>query len=574
MPVKILAVDDVESNLAALEALLGDPAWTVVRASSGRAALEAMRNEQFSLVLLDVQMPEMDGFDTAAAIRAEEQSGASSGPVPIMFLTAFDATQEKLAKAYAVGASELLQKPIDGAALRAKVRTIAELWRRIEDVRRQTEKNHQEQLIAERVRWETHRRVEQETETLRRHAANQESVAASEHRARVEAEETSRLKDDFLATLSHELRTPLNAILGWTALLRKRQFEAGTVQRAVDVIERNAKAQAKLIDDMLDISRIVAGKLRLERQPVALPRLIERVVESFRPAAEQKGLAVDLKVDQNLPTVSGDPDRLQQVVANLISNAVKFTPNGGHVDVRLAQQGDAAVLEVADDGIGIPADFLPHAFDRFRQRDGTPTRAHGGLGIGLALARQLAELHGATLDVASAGPGRGAVFTLSVPLTVARDQHPKTGDLPFAAPAGSLANVRVLVVDDEPDAREVARQLLEDAGAVVATAVSARTALEQLGTFQPDVIVSDIGMPETDGHAFMRQVRALAPQRGGQTPAIALTAYASPEDVRRARASGFQRFLAKPLDVGALTVAIAELAAAAVSRTGAGAAPR
>ncbi|MES1165722.1 MAG: response regulator [Verrucomicrobiota bacterium] len=570
MPVKILAVDDVESNLTALEALLGDPTWTFVRAGSGRAALEALRNEQFSLVLLDVQMPEMDGFDTAAAIRAQE----TSAPVPIMFLTAFDATQEKLAKAYAVGASELLQKPIDAAALRAKVRTIADLWRRIEDVRREAEKDHQEQLIAERVRWETHRRVERETETLRQRAADQESVAASEHRARIEAEETSRLKDDFLATLSHELRTPLNAILGWTALLRKRQFEASALERAVDVIERNAKAQAKLIDDMLDISRIVAGKLRLELQPVVLPPLVERVVESFRPAAEQKSLSVVLNIDHDVPAISGDPDRLQQIVANLISNAVKFTPNGGHVDVRLAQRAGAAVLQVSDNGIGIPADFLPHAFDRFRQRDGAPTRAHGGLGIGLALARHLAELHGATVAVHSDGAGCGTTFTLSVPIPAAAIAHPDRGDLPFAAPEASLANARVLVVDDEPDAREVARQLLEDAGAVVATAVSARTALEQIAAFQPDVIVSDIGMPETDGHAFMRQVRALPAQRGGQTPAIALTAYASPEDARRARESGFQRFLAKPLDERALTAAIAELTAARISQKEAGAGPR
>jgi signal transduction histidine kinase len=565
MPVKILAVDDVESNLTALEALLGDPAWTVVRATSGRAALEALRTEQFSLVLMDVQMPEMDGFDTAAAIRAQEKST----PVPIMFLTAYDATQEKLAKAYAVGASELLQKPIDPAALRAKVRTIADLWRRIEDVRRQAEKDHQEQLIAERVRWETHRRVERETEELRQRAADQESVAASEHKARVEAEETSRLKDDFLATLSHELRTPLNAILGWTALLRKRRFEPSSLERAVDVIERNARAQAKLIDDMLDISRIVAGKLRLELQPVPLPPIIERAVESFRPAADQKGLSVVLKVDPNIPCVSGDPDRLQQIVANLVSNAVKFTPKGGHIDVRLAQRGGAVVLEVADDGIGMPADFLPHAFDRFRQRDGASTRAYGGLGIGLALARHLADLHGATVGVQSAGPGRGAVFTLSIPIPGASIAHPEKGELPFAAPAASLVNVRVLVVDDEPDAREVARHLLEEAGAQVMTAVSARSGIEQIATFRPDVVVSDIGMPETDGHAFMRQVRALTAEGGGQVSAIALTAYASPEDARRAREAGFQAFLAKPMDPAALIAAIAEL-----TRTGATAGTR
>ena len=561
MAVKILAVDDVESNLTALEALLGDADWTIVRADSGRAALEALRNDQFSLVLLDVQMPEMDGFDTAAAIRAREKSEEKSGRVPIMFLTAYDATQEKLAKAYAVGASELLQKPIDPAALRAKVRTIADLWCRIERERQEAEKNHQEQLIAERVRWETHRRVERETEELRQRAADQASVAASEHQARVEAEETSRLKDDFLATLSHELRTPLNAILGWTALLRRRRFEPASLERAVDVIERNAKAQAKLIDDMLDISRIVAGKLLLDVQPVLLPPIIERVVESFRPAADQKNLTVAVDVDRTIPVVSGDPDRLRQIVANLVSNAVKFTPDGGHIQVRLARQGDGAVLDVSDDGIGIPADFLPHAFDRFRQRDGASTRAYGGLGIGLALARHLADLHGATVAVHSAGPGCGSVFTLSIPIPAASMRYPERADASAAAPAASLANVRVLVVDDEPDAREVARHLLEDAGAEVVTAVNARAGLDQIAAFQPDVIVSDIGMPETDGHAFLRQVRALPPEAGGQVPAVALTAYASPDDARRAREAGFQAFLAKPLDPGGLLATIAELTA-------------
>jgi signal transduction histidine kinase len=410
MPVKILAVDDVESNLTALEALLGDPDWTVVRARSGREALQALRTEQFSLVLLDVQMPEMDGFDTAAAIRAEEKAG----PVPIMFLTAFDATQEKLERAYAVGASELLQKPIDPAAFRAKVRTIAGLWRRIEDVRREAEAKHQEQLIAERVRWEADRRVEQETQTLRQRAADQESVAVSEHRARVEAEETSRLKDDFLATLSHELRTPLNAILGWTALLRKRRFEAAAIERAVDVIDRNAKAQAKLIDDMLDISRIVAGKLRLDLQPVLLPSMVERVVESFRPAAEQKALSVTVELDQDIPPVSGDPDRLQQIIANLVSNAVKFTPDGGMIEIKVRADGDAC-LEVCDTGIGLTSAEAERVFERFYRTDRAVEHQVPGTGLGLFIAAAIADAHGGRIS-AHPREGGGAVFRVELPL--------------------------------------------------------------------------------------------------------------------------------------------------------------
>lgn len=558
MPVQILIVDDIESNLVALDALLQDPELRVVRAHSGKEALEALQRSEFSLVLLDVQMPEMDGFDTAAAMRLQETTRS----VPIMFVTAHGSTKEKLAKAYSIGAADFLEKPIDPAALRAKVRTIVELWRRAEDAKRDAEKKHQEELIAERVRWEAEERVRRETEELRRHAAEQESAAAAAHRGRREAEDANRVKDEFLATLSHELRTPLNAIMGWTAILRKKRTDPTAVDRAVEVIDRNAKAQSKLIDDMLDVSRIVAGKLRLDARLVLLVPLVERAVESFRPAAEEKGIVIDMVVTGEIQATSGDPDRIRQVVENLISNAVKFTSPGGRIDVRLGRNGSRACLEIRDSGAGIAAEFLPHVFERFRQADGASTRSHGGLGVGLALAKHLVELHGGTIAVASEGLGRGSTFSVELPIrAVSANQPDAMTNLSDEAPR-SLANLRILVVDDDEDARDVVREVLELAGATVVAVGSAGLAVASVSSWRPDLIISDIGMPEMDGYALLRSIRGMPAEQGGQTPAVALTAYASPDDAERARRAGFQVFLTKPVDAARLVGEIAGLAAA------------
>jgi signal transduction histidine kinase len=508
-------------------------------------------NARGELILLDVQMPEMDGFDTAAAIRR----GEGKRRTPIIFVTAHGATSEKLARAYAVGASDFMTKPIDPDALRAKVGVIADLWRMVDQTKRDADTRHEQRLSEERQRWET--------EALRARVAEQERATAAEHAARLEAEKANDLKDQFLATLSHELRTPLNAILGWAAILRARSDGNPSVSRGLDVIERNAKAQARLIEDMLDTSRIAAGMLRLETQLVLLPEIIDLTIEAVRPAAERKHLTLDVDLDRDLPPISGDPERLRQIITNLLSNAIKFTLDGGQIAVSLIRQDTRARITVKDTGVGIAPEFLPHVFDRFRQGQGGRARLHGGLGIGLSLARHLVELHGGTIQAESDGPGKGATLTIFLPLgAVAMERPGPVERLQPATKRASLENLRVLFVDDEADARDLVREVLENAGATVLTVGSGADALAALPSWHPDVIVSDVGMAGQDGYALMRQVRALPAQSGGEVPSVALTAYASVDDVAQARAAGFQAHVAKPVEPAQFLSTVAAVAAA------------
>ena len=388
-----------------------------------------------------------------------------------------------------------------------------------------------------------------------------------------ELEQANRTKDEFLATLSHELRTPLTAILGWSRLLRARQFDEAGQERAVEVIERNAEAQAKLIDDLLDVSRIITGKLRLEAQPVALASVVETVVNALRPSAEAKGLRLEPSVDPATDPVTGDPNRLRQIVTNLLSNAIKFTPEGGRVEVRLGRADAHARLTVRDTGAGIRAEDLPYIFERFRQADSTNTRTHSGLGLGLAIARHLVELHGGTIHAESQGEGQGAAFTVELPLTATRvepdgserapvtpEQARLTADEQesFGDPC-ALEGVRVLLVEDEQDTRELIRTILEGCGAQVTAVASAGAALAALEQVRPDVLVSDIGMPGENGYELIKKIRALAPERGGKVPAVALTAYAGPKDRRRALLAGFQTHLAKPVEPDELLAVVASL---------------
>ena len=376
-----------------------------------------------------------------------------------------------------------------------------------------------------------------------------------------------RQKDEFLATASHELRTPLNAILGWARILRSGRVDPVASRRGLETIERNAQAQVRVIEDILDGSRIVAGKLRLEVRPVDMATLVTAAIETLRPAADAKRIALLVDLEAGVATVSGDPERLQQVVWNLASNALKFTPRGGTVTVRVRRTGMDFELSVHDTGEGIAADFLPHVFDRFRQADGSTTRRQGGLGLGLALVRYLVEAHGGSVRAASDGPGRGAVFTVTLPLDAVFDSDappsaPTAGAAaPDAVRPGSLAGVRALVVDDEADARELVSTLLEANGAHVVTASSAEQALDLLARDPPMVLVSDIGMPQVDGYEMIRRLRARRGAEGGTTPAIAVTAYARGEDRRRALDAGFQRHLAKPVEPAELVRLVAELAA-------------
>jgi signal transduction histidine kinase/ActR/RegA family two-component response regulator len=397
-------------------------------------------------------------------------------------------------------------------------------------------------------------------ERLQRESVERQRAVREAEAARIEAERANRAKDDFLAVLSHELRTPLGAMLGWAQLLRSGRLDRTNAAHAVEVIERNIRLQTGLIDDLLDVSRIVAGKLHIERVRVELPAIVQRAVDSGRPAAAAKGVRLDAAIDRADPlVVSGDARRLEQIVANLLSNGVKFTPAGGLVAVRLGRAGDAARLVVRDTGIGIPRAFLPRMFDRFAQADARTNSAHGGLGLGLAITKHLVEAHGGTIEVASGGEGTGAAFAVTLPLLPleASAAGEPTDATATGADRGALRDVRVLIVDDQPDTLEMLATVFEENEAVVRTAVSADEAVAAVDAFRPDVLVSDIKMPGRDGYDLIAALRAI----DGLPPvsAIALTAYASIEDAERARTTGFDLHLAKPVDPGILVSAVSAL---------------
>ncbi len=407
---------------------------------------------------------------------------------------------------------------------------------------------------------------EQAQQTIR------ESVE-SERAARGEAERASRIKDEFLATLSHELRTPLTAVLGWTHVLLASQNLPSDAVKGLTVIERNARAQTKIIEDLLDMSSIVSGKVRLDAQSVDLAAVVNATIETIRPSAQAKGIGLQVQLDPEAGPVRGDPNRLQQVLWNLLTNAVKFTPKDGQIAINLARVDSQLEVAVTDSGEGIDPDFLPHVFDRFRQADPSSTRRHGGLGLGLSIVKQLVELHGGTVEAMSAGGGLGSTFRISLPAltTLERSQQPR---LARAHPRRStdrpvldtdLGRIKVLVVDDEPDTRALIRRLLHDCNACVTTASSADEALEALEQEAPDVLISDIGMPGVDGYALMRRVRALSDGHSS-IPAIALTAYARIEDRLKAINAGFQLHLSKPVKPSELVAMVHTLARRSVAK--------
>lgn len=409
-------------------------------------------------------------------------------------------------------------------------------------------------------------------EVMRREIeSDRETLLGSERAARAEAERAGNVKEAFLALLSHELRTPLTAIVGWTQILRSKPPTQQSLEQGLSVIDRNARIQSKLIADLLDMSRIISGKMRIEVEPLDFAPIIAAAIESIRPAADAKDIAIEASLEPMSEATSGDPQRLQQIVWNLLSNAVKFTPRGGRVQVKLSRMNENVDIVISDTGEGISNEFLPYVFDRFRQAENTPAREYGGLGLGLAIVKQLVELHGGNVCAISEGKGKGASFVVQLPLAASEaaiqgtEAHEKSGS--FAAlqsPLPDLAGVTVLVVDDEADSREVIRTVLEDCGAQVKLANSASDAMTAIDREKPDVILSDIGMPRRDGYAFMSDVR----RRGIRTPAAAVTAYARPEDRTRALQAGYQAYLAKPLDVGELAATVAALAHRTASESG------
>jgi PAS domain S-box-containing protein len=393
-----------------------------------------------------------------------------------------------------------------------------------------------------------------------------EALLTSERAARSAAEQANRMTDEFLSVVSHELRTPLSAILGYSQLLQMGMVDQAEMEEAFAAIERNSQAQVQIIDDLLDMSRIISGKLRLNVQSISPAEVIEAALETVKPAADAKDVLIIKVLDPHAGPILGDFDRLQQVMWNLVSNAVKFTPKGGRVQVSLERVNSHLEISVADTGCGIRADFLPHVFERFRQSEESTTRRHGGLGLGLSIVKQLVELHGGSVRVESAGENQGSTFVVCLPLQIARHStqedrvHPSQGpEMPTSLTTIDLTGLKILVVDDEIDAANVVQRLLTHRGAQVTTASSAQQALQAFDLERPDVILSDIGMPNMDGYQLIREIRSRSAEQGGTIPAVALTAFARSEDRRRALLAGFQNHVTKPVDPGELLAVVAML---------------
>lgn len=518
---RILIVDDLPEKLLVYSSLLADIDAEIVQAGSGTEALRRVLEGSFAVILLDVNMPDIDGIETATLIRGH-RNGRNT---PIIFITAY-ADEMQTARGYALGAVDYILSPVVAPVLRTKVRVFVDLY------------NAHAALAV----------------------ANQELESRVKERT-AELEQLSRLKDEFLATMSHELRTPLNAIFGWVTLLRTRRLDEPTQERALETIERNARAQKRLIEDLLDVSRIVAGKVALEIMPVDPRRVVEAALETMAPAAQTKGIVLRPRLE-GAPArvrVRGDFARLQQIVCNLLSNAIKFTPTGGTVDVALSQADGQVEIAVTDTGQGIKPEFLPLVFERFRQEDGSISRRHGGLGLGLAIVRHLVELHAGSVHAFSDGEGKGSRFVVRLPTRLGTSQSTPPEEAEPPVTSSVLAGVRLLVVDDEASSREVIANVLQGYGADVSLAENGQAALTKLFETRPDVLIADLAMPGMDGYALIEQVRALDPDFGGRTPAIAVTGYASPLDRLRALQAGYQNHVAKPVEAQELAIVIASL---------------
>jgi signal transduction histidine kinase len=553
---RILIVDDLPEKLLVYRTLLEDLDAQIVEAHSGTEALKRVLEGEFAVILLDVNMPDIDGLETANLLRRHKNGRHT----PIIFITAY-ADEMQTARGYELGAVDYILSPVIAPVLRTKVRVFVDLY---EARAALSLSNHElETRVTERTAelQNSNQRLQAEIAERLRAEAEREALLAREQVLRAEAEELSRLKDEFLATMSHELRTPLNAIFGWITLLRTRRLDEATQERALETIERNARAQKRLIEDLLDVSRIVTGKVALELVSVDPRRVVEAALETMHPAAQTKGLKIVPLLDIGAGTVRGDFARLQQIVCNLLSNAIKFTATGGHIEVCLARRNGEVEISVADSGQGIKPEFLPLVFDRFRQEDGSISRRHGGLGLGLAIVRHLVELHAGSVEAQSAGEGAGAKFSVRLPIREGSmiPRVSESSNNGTVSPA-MLMGVRLLVVDDDPGARELICGMLEGFGAQVSTAESGQAALSLLFAQRPDVLIADLGMPGMDGYTLIEQVRGLEPDFGGLTPAVAVTAYASPQDRLRALQAGYQNHVAKPVEAEELAIVIASLA--------------
>ncbi|MFP5287595.1 MAG: response regulator [Thermoanaerobaculia bacterium] len=558
-PLRILIVDDSPEDRELYRRLLAqDPGqeYEFLEAELGEDGLDLARREKPDCLLLDYRLPDVDGLEFLDRLLQD-------GLVPVIILTG-QGSEAVAVQAMKSGAQDYLLK---GAISRQELpRAVQNAVEKVA-LRRKVEERTAELARANEA---LQRMYGEQEELVRQRTAELSLAMLREQEARKQAEEANRIKDEFLATLSHELRTPLNSILGWAQVLRTGKVDEDTTARALEAVERNARAQAQLISDLLDVSRIITGKLRLELKPVDLSRLIDAALDSVRPAADAKGIRILVTLDRGIRGIGplvGDPDRLQQVVWNLLSNAIKFTPQGGSVEVRLGQREGQAEIAVRDTGAGIRPDFLPYVFDRFRQAESSTTRQHGGLGLGLSIVRHLVELHGGTVAVESPGEGQGSTFTVRLPIRLGVEAGPLTErrqrpaeEVPDLVGSRLLAGLHVLVVDDEADTRELLVTALEQCGARVTAVPNVPDALASLDRTLPDVLLSDIGVPGEDGYSLIRKLRARSAELGGNVPAAALTAYARSEDRIRALSAGFQAHLAKPIDPAEVVATIAALA--------------
>ncbi|MBW4647487.1 MAG: response regulator [Kastovskya adunca ATA6-11-RM4] len=692
--VNVLLVDDRVENLLALEAILESLGQNLVRANSGEEALKCLLRQDFAVILLDIQMPGMDGFETAMLIRSRQRSRST----PIIFLTGYSSSDTSMAKGYSLGAVDYLLKPIQPEILLSKVTAFVELFQKTAEIKRQAAQlaavntelraseerfrslsacspvgifltdtegkstylnprcqticdieaqenldegwlrvmhpEDRDRVLSDWAAWTERRQeyinefrcqtrdgivrwvrvqmspmssdqgtllghvgtVEDITERKQAEAAREQFIREQE--ARLQAEAANQMKDEFIALLSHELRTPLNSILGWSRLLRTRSFDENTMARALETIERNAKSQAQLIEDILDVSRILRGKLQLNQRLINLIPIVEAAIDSVRPTVEAKKIQLalitpaatesqDLEGREFSPAasasqlltsvaphllkntallISGDAERLQQVFCNLLTNAVKFTPEEGKIEVRIELIGDTIKLQVIDTGIGISPDFLPHVFDRFRQADSSTTRSYGGLGLGLAIVRHLVELHNGTVEAENNSTQPGTTFTVRLPFQPSPERslleiQEASATTALNAQHAALSGLHVLVVEDDPDSREFITTILEQQQVKVTAVSCVPEALSVLQQVQPDLLVSDIGMPGEDGYSLIRKIRATEAQQGGNLPAIALTAYARAEERRRVLEAGFQRHMSKPFEPNNLIEVITQLTA-------------
>lgn len=631
---RVAVVDDNEATLYSTSRVLRAAGFEVAEGASGEEALD-LALKDIDLMLLDVNLPDLHGFEVCRRLRQHPQSAR----LPVIHVSATFVTDLDKAHGLDSGADGYLTHPIEPSVLIATIKAFLRARRAEEEMHKSEAKFRTVfenafigiVLLDERLNYlevnpamcgvlgrkreeiigfpllsfippggpsdshEIQRSLEESgtwrgtfamagpdgrlihlewhisAHSLRgvrlavitdisdrmRFESERNDLLASERSARAEAERANYLKDEFLSTLSHELRTPLNSILLWAQRLQHNIGERSQLERGLIAIERNTKVQAQLISDLLDVSAIVSGKLRLEIRPLDLAVMINNALEGLTPATEAKQLKLQSWFDVNAGLISGDAGRLQQVVWNLVNNAIKFTPSGGQIDLRLERVDSHVEISVADNGQGIRPELLPYLFDRFRQGDAKSNRSHGGLGLGLAIVKHLVEMHGGTVSASSAGLGRGAKFTVTLPVA-ATFRDSLNADSPRVPEFARLEGVRVLIVDDDTDTCAVLSRILEETGAVVTKAFNVKSALEQFERSTPQVLVSDIGMPDLDGYALIREVRA----RGYSyqaLPAIALTALALPEDRRRALLAGYQMHMAKPIDASELTAAIAAL---------------